>query len=66
MAGRRKPTPLEAFEDNMLDAHHLVSLATGLTNLRSRRMRRESRERVEEALKLPQRNWAIGGKSCWE
>jgi hypothetical protein len=48
-----KATPLEAFQDNMRDAHLLVTLAEGLTNSRARRMRRELRERVGAAWKVP-------------
>lgn len=57
MAGRPKPTPLEAFEDNMADARGLVLLAEAATNLRARRMRRELRERVGEAIKAPRKRW---------
>lgn len=56
MAGARKPRALEAFEDNMRDAHHLVSLAEGLTNTRVNRMRKELRDRVGEAWKVPARD----------
>lgn len=55
MTGVHKPTPLEAFQDNMRDAHHLVRLAEGLTNGRSRRMRKERRERVGAAWDVPAR-----------
>lgn len=47
-----KPTSVEAFEINMADAHHLVRIAEALTNTRARRMRRELRDRVGEALKV--------------
>lgn len=53
MTGVRKPTPLEAFENNMADAHQLVRLVRGFTNHRLRRMRTELRERVGEALRIP-------------
>ena len=56
MTGRAKPSPLQAFEDNMADAHHLVRLAEGLTNERSRRMRRELRDRVGSALRVVERD----------
>ncbi|MDF9717345.1 hypothetical protein [Nocardioides sp. ChNu-99] len=56
MAGVKKATAREAFDDNMRDAHYLVLLAESLTNLRKRRMRRELRERIGEALKLPARD----------
>lgn len=47
-----KPTALEAFELNMADADWLVSLAGLLRNDRRRRMRRELRDRVGEALRV--------------
>ncbi len=56
MAGVKKPTPLEAFEANIKDAQHLVLLAEGLTNSRARRMRKELRERVGDAWKVPARD----------
>lgn len=37
----------------MQDAHHLVRLADGFTNQRVHRTRREFRERMGEALKIP-------------
>jgi hypothetical protein len=52
MPGRPKPKPLDAFADNMADARHVINLAEALTNTRVRRMRRELRERVGEALKV--------------
>ena len=55
MAGAVKLTPLQAFQANMQDAHHLVRLAEGFTNQRVYRMRREFRERVGEAMKVPAR-----------
>lgn len=57
ITGRRKPTPLEAFEANMEDAELLVALAEAFTNIRARRMRRELRHRLGDALKLPKRQW---------
>lgn len=45
-----RSTPIAAFEDNMRDAHQLVRIADGLTNTRKRRMRRELRDRVGDAL----------------
>jgi hypothetical protein len=48
-----KLSALEAFEVNMADAYHLVRLAEALTNTRAQRMRRELRDRVGEALKVP-------------
>lgn len=53
MSGVAKPRPLQAFEANMQDAHHLVRLAEGFTNQRVYRMRREFRERVGDAMKVP-------------
>lgn len=50
----RKASPIEAFEDNMVDADHLVTLAEVLTNQRARRMRVELRERVGAALRVRQ------------
>lgn len=41
----------------MEDAHHLVRLAEAFTNQRARRARRELRQRIGAALKLPQRSW---------
>jgi len=55
VTGRAKPGPLQAFKDNMEDAHHLVRLAEGLTNNRPRRMRSELRDRVGIALRIPDR-----------
>lgn len=55
MTGRPKPKPLQAFEANMADAHHLVRLAEGLTNRRTRAMRKERRERVGAALDIANR-----------
>ncbi len=47
-----KPKPIEAFEANMADAHHLVKLADGLTNRRRNRMRSELRQKVGTALRV--------------
>jgi len=55
VAGKPKLPAMEAFARNMDDASHLVGLAEGLTNQRARRMRRELRARIGDALKLPQR-----------
>lgn len=41
----------------MEDAHHLVRLAEAFTNQRSRRARREFRQRIGKAMKLPQKCW---------
>lgn len=53
----RKLQPIEAFELNMEDAHHLVRLVEGFTNQRTRRPRREWRERVGTALSVPKGRW---------
>jgi hypothetical protein len=57
VAGGHKPTAHEAFELNINDAQMLVSLARLLENQRRRRMRRELRERVGAALRIPRRHW---------
>lgn len=54
--GRRKQTPLAAFEDNMEDARALLELTGALNNQRKRRMRRELRERIGDALGVPKRH----------
>lgn len=59
MAGTQKPTALEAFEDNMKDAHHLVRLAEALTNQRAQRMRTEARDGVGDALPVPKQKWKV-------
>lgn len=56
MAGVRRRKPIEAFVDNMADAHHLVRLADGLTNQRVRRMRKELRDRLGVAMRVPVRD----------
>lgn len=48
----RKRSALDSFHDNLNDAYLLVSLASALTNSRQRRMRREKREAVGQALRL--------------
>lgn len=53
MARSRKATPLEAFEDNIADAEALLAYAAALRNQRQRRMRRELRVKVGEALGIP-------------
>jgi hypothetical protein len=58
MARRTRQTPQQAFCANMEDAHHLVRLAEAFTNQRApRRARREFRERIGRAMKLPKRCW---------
>ena len=56
--------PLEAFEANIADAHQLVSLAEGLTNQRTRRMRTELRAKVGTALGISERD--RGDLDCLE
>ena len=53
MTSRRKLSPLEAFESNIADAESLVSFAVAFRNERSRGMRKELRDRVGEAIKVP-------------
>jgi len=43
-------SPLEVFEDNIADAERLTDLAAALVNTRVRRMRRELRDSVGDAL----------------
>jgi hypothetical protein len=50
-----KPTPIEAFEDNIADAERLLALARTLTNARKRRMRPELQDRFGEAMKIAKR-----------
>lgn len=57
MAGRRKPTARQAFDDNLDDAEALVSVVRVLQNRRVRRMRLELRERLGSALGLPKKDW---------
>lgn len=57
MPGVPKPSALQAFEDNVADAETLVLLADSLRNKRVRRMRREKREAVGEALGVPKKDW---------
>jgi hypothetical protein len=56
VAGVKKSTPLDAFSLNMADAHALVKLAYGFVNKRPKRMRVELRQRVGDALKIPERD----------
>jgi len=53
MAGKRKPTPLAAFRDNMSDAETLVLLAECLAATNQRRMRKEMRDKIGSALRVP-------------
>jgi hypothetical protein len=52
-----RQTPQEAFCANMEDAYHLVRLAEAFTNQRVRKARREFRQRVGKAMKVPSRHW---------
>lgn len=56
MGRRRKPTPIEAFEDNIADAERLVAYARALTNRRQYRFRRKLRERIANALRIADRD----------
>lgn len=64
MAGKTKPTPVEAFELNIADAQWLLDTARALTNQRTRRMRSEKRGRIGEALGIAKRDWK--GLDCIE
>lgn len=57
MAGKRKPTARQAFDDNLADAEQLVLLADALRNKRTYRMRLEKRERLGDALDIAKKNW---------
>ena len=48
-----KPSPYEAFLDNIADAKALMTYARTFKNKRNRRMRQELRSRVGDALKVP-------------
>lgn len=52
MSGRPQLKPIEVFDSTISDADHLVAVAEGLTNNRTRRMRRELRDRLGEALRV--------------
>lgn len=58
MAGKRKPSPLAAFKDNMADAETLVLLAECLAATNQRRMRSEMRDKVGVAFRVPARRRA--------
>ena len=51
------PTPLDVFEDNIADAERLLVLTRMLVNMRTYKMRRELRDRVGAAMKVPKRRW---------
>lgn len=57
MAGIRKPTARQAFDDNLADAEALVAVVRALQNRRVRRLRREMRDRLGDALGLPKKQW---------
>ena len=48
-----KPSPYEAFVDNIEDAEALMQYTLAFENTRKRRMRQELRNRVGEALRVP-------------
>ena len=48
-----KPTPHDAFKDNIADAEALLNYTLAFKNQRKRRMRRELREKVGDALNIP-------------
>jgi len=58
MAAPPKMSARDAFDLNIQDAQMLVELANLLSNRRTRRMRRELRERIGDALSIPQRRRA--------
>jgi RiboL-PSP-HEPN len=64
MTGVSKPTARQAFDDNIADAETLVLLAESLRNKRVRRMRREKRETLGEALGIRKKDW--DGLDCIE
>lgn len=51
-----KRQPLDSFRDSLDDADALITFAKAFQNQRSRRMRKELRNRVGEALKVPARD----------
>ena len=51
---KKKQTPIEAYEANIADARTLVAYARALANQRTRKMRKEWRDRVGDALRIPQ------------
>jgi hypothetical protein len=57
MAGIKKPSARQAFDDNLADAEALIAVVRALQNRRVRRMRRELRERLGEALDFPKKHW---------
>jgi hypothetical protein len=57
VAGIKKPSAREAFDDNLSDAEALVAMVRALSNKRVRRMRRELKERLGSSLDLPKKHW---------
>jgi hypothetical protein len=55
MGAPKKQAARAAFDLNMEDAEILVNLAEMLTNRRARKMRREMRQRIGDALRIPQK-----------
>jgi hypothetical protein len=64
VAGKRQLTPIEVFEANIGDAERLIAFARALTNGRKYGMRRELRESVGAALRVPKNKW--GDLDCVE
>jgi hypothetical protein len=56
--GRPKQrSPLETFEANITDAELLLKLSEAFTNLRSKRLRTEMREKLGKVLRVGKRRW---------
>ena len=53
MARTPKPSPMAAFQANLADAEALLAYAHAFTNQRTNRMRRELRQRIGDALRMP-------------
>lgn len=64
MAGKRQPKPIEVFEANIADAERLLAFARALANGRKYGMRRELRESMGAALRVPKNRW--GELDCVE
>lgn len=56
MGRSKKRQPLDSFRDSLDDADALIIFARAFQNQRSRRMRKELRNRVGDALKVPARD----------
>lgn len=52
-----RQSPIEVFEANIADAERLLALTRLLLNTRTYRMRRELRESVGEAMRVPRKRW---------